>query len=125
MIFKIKTSMKTMEIFETIGASEYLQPFALSKLSIALSLKLDKKLQDEDFATDTEGLELNRQTITGDYDALFKCLIEMYEGRHLLEEEYFPKYVKAHLDRGAKLLESEHRYGGDLLTQLLKEDKGI
>jgi len=54
-----------------------------------------------DFESDSEGLDLNRQTITGDYDVYFKVLIEQLEGRKLLEEEYFPFYVKAHIDPGA------------------------
>ena len=39
MIFRTKTSKKTMEIFEAIGTREHLQPFALSKISIALAIK--------------------------------------------------------------------------------------
>ena len=37
--FRLKTSKKTKEIFEEIGASSNLKPFALSKIAIALSLK--------------------------------------------------------------------------------------
>ena len=33
MIFKLKTSKKTMEIFEMIGQKTNLQPFSLSKMS--------------------------------------------------------------------------------------------
>lgn len=125
MIFKIRTSEKTMEIFEEIGASENLQPYALSKLSIAMSLKNEEPLLELDFATDTGGLELNRQTITGEFDTLFKCLIEVYEGKYIHEEEYLPVYLKAHLDRGARMLHSEFRYGRDFLTQLLKDEVGL
>ena len=39
MVFKIRTSKKTQEFFEAIEASENLQPYALSKLAISLSLK--------------------------------------------------------------------------------------
>ena len=41
------------------------------------------------------------------------------------EEEYFPKYVKAHIDRGIILLEQEARYGDDLLIHLTELEKGI
>ena len=43
---------------------------------------------------------------TGDNETYFKVLIEQVEGRYLSEEEYFPKYVKAHIDRGSELLTS-------------------
>ena len=125
MVFKIKTSKKTEELFETIGASENLQPFVLSKLAISLSLKCSEGLENQDFATDNNGLELNRQTITGEYDDLYKCLVIMKEGRHVDDDEYFQKYIKAHLDRGAKLLYSEYRYGGDFITHLLSDAQGL
>ena len=101
MIFKIKTSKKTMEIFQEIGASENLQPFILAKLAIASSLSCEEPLSAKDKTTDTLGLELNRQTITGNNDLLFKVLIEEYEGFHISEENYLPVYLKSHLDRGA------------------------
>ena len=105
MVFKIKTSKKTMEYFEEIGASENLAPFALSKLAISMSLKSNQPLVEEDFKTDNQGLELNRKNISDD--------------------EYFQKYLKAHLDRGAKMIYSEFKYSKDFLLALLSDDKGI
>ena len=125
MVFKIKTSKKTEELFLAIEASENLQPYALSKLAISLSLKTEEPLSEEDFKTDNNGLELNRQTITGEYDELYKCLVIMKEKRHIDDNEYFQKYIKAHLDRGAKLLHSEFRYGGDFIIHLLNSEKGL
>lgn len=116
MIFRLKTSQKTMKIFDELQKKTNLKPFALSKLAIALSLK-----EDQDslrFDTDTNGLDLNKQTITGKYDNLYKCLMERHCGYHLTEEEYFPKYVKAHLDRGAVILHNEFRYAKDLISYL-------
>ena len=125
MIFKIRTSKKTMSIFEEIGASEYLQPFILSKLAISMSIKCEDELVDSDFSTDNNGLELNRQTITGEYDDLYKCLIQMKEKKHLSDEDYFQKYLKAHLDRGAKLIYSEYKYEKDFILGLLNNEKGL
>ena len=125
MVFKIKTAKKTMEIFEEISASEYLAQFIIYKLAISMSLKSEKKLDESDFNTDVLGLELNRQTITAEYDDLFKSLIELSEGRHISDDEYFPVYLKAHLDRGAKMIYSEFKYNKDFLLSLLSEEKGI
>lgn len=58
MIYKLRTSKETMKIFEELGISQGLQPFALSKIAIALSIRFGS-LSDEDFSADTEGLELN------------------------------------------------------------------
>ena len=118
MIFKLKTSKKTQEIFEEIGKSTALKPYTLVKHAIAWSLKAQGKITS--FDSDTDGLELNRQTITGEYDDYFKVLIEQAEGRHLSNEEYFPKYMKAHIDRGAIILDSRYKHAGDLDKYVLE-----
>ena len=118
MIFKLKTSQKTQQIFARIGKSTSLKPYTLVKHAIAWSLKEQGKITS--FSSDNEGLELNRQTITGEYDDYFKVLIEQAEGRHLSNEEYFPKYIKAHIERGAILLESRYKHAGDLDKYVLE-----
>ena len=125
MAFKLKASKKTEEILTQLESSTKIPYSTLIKLSIALSLKLGR-LNDEDYNTNPLGRELNRQTITGDADALYKCLFELCENKHLTDEEYFPSAVKAHLDRGAVLLQNEHKYAGnDFLTHLAELDKGL
>ena len=118
MIFKLKTSQKTQQIFAEIGKSTSLKPYTLVKHAIAWSLKEQGKITS--FSSDNEGLELNRQTIAGEYDDYFKVLIEQAEGRHLSNEEYFPKYIKAHIDRGAIILESRYKHAGDLDKYVLE-----
>ena len=125
MVFKIKASKKTMQLFEEMTASTNYAPFILSKLSISISIKSGVALEDSDFKTDTYGLELNRQTITSEWDQLYKCLIEIEENRYIEDDEYFQKYIKAHLDRGAKMLHSEFKYNKDFLISLLDDKKGI
>lgn len=114
-----------MAIFEEIGASTNYAPFILSKLAISMSLKSKTPLKENDFKSDSFGLELNRQTITGEWDELYKSLIEMAEGRHLSDDDYFQRYLKAHLDRGARMIYSEFRYNNDFLLALLSEKNSI
>ena len=114
-----------MMCFEEITASTNYPPFILAKLAISQSIKSGKPLKENDFHTDTFGLELNRQTITGEWDELYKSLIEMYENKHLSDDEYFQKYLKAHLDRGARMLHSEFKYSNDFLLALLSKQKTI
>lgn len=125
MAFKLKISKKASEIFDRIEGSENLQCYTLVKLSIALSLRSKEPLKESDFNTNTLGRELNRQTITGDADVLYKCLMELYAQRHLTDEEFFPSFVKAHIDRGAILLDQEQRYGGDFLVHLTELEKSL
>ena len=121
---KLHTSVQTQEIFTSLSQSLGLQPFILSKLAIALSVRKGKVLE-EDYKTDNDGLELSRQTIFGDHDLLFKSLIINRENRAINEEEYFPAIVKAHLDRGARLLEDEKRYTKDFFNHLCRLDMNI
>ena len=126
MVFKLKTSKETMKVFEEIETTLHLQPFALCKISIALSLRNTQSLEEEWFKTNNEGLELNRQTITGEYDDLFKALIISHMGKSISDEEYFPKYMKAHIDRGAKYLYTEYKYSNsNFYKHLINIDKGI
>jgi len=123
MAFRLKLSKRTSEIFEYIYLREHLQPFALVKISIALSIKNKYRYMGE--VEDSLGQDLNRQTITGDYDLLYKKLIEMNEEKSIPEDDYLTKYVKAYIDNGAKLLEQEYKYTKDIYKHLVQLDKGI
>lgn len=124
MTIKLYTSKQTQEIFASLGQTLGLQPFILSKLAIALSIRKGP-LNERDFSSDNEGLELNRSTIFNEHDLLFKSLIINTESRQIREEEYFPDMVKAHLDRGAILLRDEKRYSKDFYNHLCNLDMNI
>ena len=94
-------------------------------ISLTMLRLSDLALKESDFHTNNLGRELNRQTITGDAEVLYKCLMELYAGKHLTDDEFFPMYVKAHIDRGAMLLDQEQRYGGDFLIHLTELEKGL
>lgn len=89
-----------------------------------MSIK-EGSLMSLELFTDSQGRELNRQTVTGEYDTIYKCLIELTEGRHLTDDEFFPQYIKGHLDRGANLLDREHKYSKEFLVHLAAVDEGI
>ena len=111
--FRLKTSLQTKEIFEELGSRMNLKPFALSKLAISMSLTNKEPI--ENFKSlDNNGLELNRQTITAQYDLLFKTLIEQHAGKHLTDDEYFPTHAKLHIDRGAVMLKNRYNYSSNM-----------
>lgn len=116
--FRLKTSKRTKEIFEEIGNSSNLKPFALSKIAVSLSLK-DKTPIDEYINNDVNGLELQRSTVTGDFDSIFKALIEVNLERNINDDEYYPHYMKLHMDRGAELLLNQYKYSGGNLEKFL------
>ncbi|AKP44069.1 TPA: DndE family protein [Clostridioides difficile] len=127
MRFKLKTSTQTKEIFEELGSRMNLKPFALCKLAISMSLSYSESIESYE-NIDNNGLELNRQTITNQYDTLFKTLFEQHIGRHLSDNEYFPNQVKLHIDRGAIMLKNRYNYSSNLehfITQIIQEDNNL
>ena len=125
--FRLKTSLQTKEIFEELGNRMNLKPFALSKLAISISLTNNEPI--ENFKSlDNNGLELNRQTITAQYDLLFKTLIEQHAGKHLTDDEYFPTHAKLHIDRGAIMLKNRYSYSSNMehfINQIVNQDSNI
>ena len=126
MAFKLKTSKKTEEIFNEMEGSINLPWYTLVKLAMALSLKKGH-IEIKGANVEQSSRDLNRQTITGDADVLYKCLIELVEQKHITDDEFFPGYVKAHIDRGAQLLYDEYKYcsNAQFLIHLTELDKGI
>ena len=125
--FRLKTSLQTKEIFEELGNRMNLKPFALSKLAISMSLTNNEPI--ENFKSlDNNGLELNRQTITAQYDLLFKTLLEQHAGKHLTDDEYFPTHAKLHIDRGAIMLKNRYNYSSNLehfINQIVQSNISI
>lgn len=118
MIFRLKTSKRTQEIFQELEARTNYKPYTLVKHAIAWSLKENTSVAE--YESDSEGLDLNRQTIMGDNETFFKVLIEQGEGRFIPEDEYFPKYVKAHIDRGSELLLDMYNHAGSVDKYVLQ-----
>ncbi|HBH3575998.1 TPA: DndE family protein [Clostridioides difficile] len=125
--FRLKTSIQTKEIFEELGSRMNLKPFALCKLAISISLSNSEPIEHYK-SIDNNGLELNRQTITNQYDTLFKTLLEQHAGRYLSDDEYFPNQVKLHIDRGALMLKNRYNYSSNLehfITQIVQENNNL
>lgn len=116
--FRLKTSKKTKEIFEEISKSSKLKPFALSKIAVSMSLN-DSVSIVEYKSNDTNGLELQRTTVTGEFDSMYKSLIEITLERHINDDEYYPHFMKLHIDRGAELLYNKYKYAGGNLEKFL------
>lgn len=122
MIFRLKTSKRTQEIFDELERRTNYKPYTLVKHAIAWSLSEEESVKDH--KSDSNGLDLNRQTITGDHEDYIKVLIESVEGRSLSEEDFFPKYVKAHIDRGSKILIDKYNHAGSV-ERYIEQSLGI
>lgn len=112
MNFRLRTSKKAEEQIKALQKSVNLQPNILARLAVSLSLA-DPKPIDINLHRDQTGLEFNRVTLTGEYDAAYKALIIQHTGKALSDEEYFPTYLKAHLERGVPILNDAYHYAGN------------
>ncbi|MCR2805390.1 DNA sulfur modification protein DndE [Paenibacillus soyae] len=109
---RLRTSKKAEETLKTLQSLLHLQPNVLIRLAVAMSLN-DGEAVDETENTDTSGLELNRATLTGDFDSVFKVLVTEHANRQLEDDEYFPRLFKAHMERGLDMLQDEYQYAGN------------
>lgn len=115
MNFTLKTSKYAKEILTQLHSSTGITPNLLIRYAVALSLKNNKadvELQPivKDF---TDGLVLNRNTVTGEHDYVFRAMITQAAGKELTDEQYFPGYFNAHLERGIRSLAAEYKSAGN------------
>lgn len=122
MNFRIKTSKSTGESLKALQSSTGLTWNILSRIAVGLSLRIPDL---PDLIQDKSGVDIHRNAMTGEHDYVFKALIRQHAKRNLSDEDYFPDYFNAHLERGIKLLENEYCHAGNydkLLNNLLKID---
>ena len=124
MNFRLKTSKETGEILKSLQNATGLTWNVLSRIGVSLSLNNPSPPPP---VPDTGGVEIHRNTMTGEYDYVFKALIRQHAGYHVPEEEYFPDLFNRHIERGVKILEGEYKLAGNyerLLTNLFKQEIG-
>lgn len=124
MNFRLKTTSKTATLLKELQSSTGLTPNILSRLAISFSLLIPE--QPDSVNSESNGLEFNRNTLTGEFDFVYKALIRQHANREISEEEYFPNLFNAHLDRGVKLLNTEYKHAGNfnkLVNNLIKISK--
>ncbi|GEN52414.1 DUF1832 domain-containing protein [Halobacillus litoralis] len=121
MNFRLKTNTQTAETLKVLQNSTGLTPNILSRIGISLSVQQPD--QPELVDSDKNGLEFNRNTLTGDHDYFYKSLIRQHAKQEISEESYFPGLFNAHLTRGVKILNEEYKHSGNfskLLMNLIK-----
>lgn len=120
MNFRLKTSKETGERLVSLQASTGLTWNILSRLALALSLKIQEIPQ---LVENKSGVEIHRNAMTGENDYIYKALIRQHAQRNIKDEEYFPDLFNAHLERGIILLENEYKHAGNyekLLQNLIR-----
>lgn len=112
MIFRLKTSAKCQRTLTELHSKTNITPNILCRYAISLSVLQDTPV-DLDKVKDSTGQEFNRQILTGRYDSIFKAIIIQNAKKSLTDEEYFPTYIKAHIERGVELLKNNYDLTGN------------
>lgn len=115
MNFTLRTSKYAKETLNQLHSATGITPNILARYAVSLSIRnsiLDKNVEPilQDFS---DGLPFNRSTLTGEYDYIFKALISQVAEKEITDEEYFPGYFSAHLERGIRSLAGEYKSAGN------------
>lgn len=103
MNYRLKLTEQTHHYFKEIHNSTHITPNILARFAIGISLKNSDKpnsIKNKPISS----FEINRATLTGEHDELFKMMILQHANQKIEEEEYFPNYFNAHVTRGAEEL---------------------
>lgn len=111
MNFTLKTSKYAKETLLQLQSSTGITPNILIRYAVALSLRNGNV--DPITKEHSDGLVLNRSTVTGEYDYVFRAMITQVANKELTDEEYFPGYFNAHLERGIRTLAAEYKSAGN------------
>ena len=99
---RLKLSKEISAYLDNLSNKLGLRRNIICRLAIGRSL-VEKEGVIEFEHEDSLGYELNRTTVAGNHDALFRALITQHEGRKLNDFEYFSHYLRNHIERGVGL----------------------
>ncbi|HEY0826850.1 MAG TPA: DNA sulfur modification protein DndE [Bacilli bacterium] len=117
MKFQLKTSRFTADRLNELQTVTKITPNILAR--IAVSLSISKEILEPAEVSERNGRDFNRDTLTGEYDYMYKALIAQHLGREISDEEYFPELFNAHLERGVRILSNEYKYSRNIENFIL------
>ncbi len=112
MIFRLKTTKYTSDKLKQLQSTTNITPNILSR--IAVSLSLNQEEVPEIPKAEAGGLDFNRNTLTGEFDYIYKAMITQHAEREISDNEFFPDLFNAHLERGIRLLSNEYQHAGNI-----------
>jgi DNA sulfur modification protein DndE len=119
---RLRISEEVAHRLSILKARTGLTPNILCRIGFCLSLSDPIKPNPEDYPTDTEK-EINRHTLTGQWDPLFVALIKerCYRDGEPLDDEKLAEHFRAHVNRGVLLLYKRTRSFNDLAQLMPRE----
>lgn len=126
MNYRLKLTEQTHLYFKEIANSTHITPNILARFAVGISLK-NEKTPSSVKGQPISNFEINRATLTGEHDEMFRMMILQHAKRHIEEERYFPDYFNAHITRGAEELYQMFQFSrstNQFLRELLALQEG-
>lgn len=126
MNYRLKLTEQTHLYFKEISNSTHITPNILARFAVGISLKNNQapsSIKDQTISN----FEINRATLTGEYDEMFKMMILQHANKHIEEEHYFPDHFNSHITRGAEELYQMFQFSrstNQFLRELLALQEG-
>jgi DNA sulfur modification protein DndE len=119
---RLRISEEVAHRLSILKARTGLTPNILCRIGFCLSLNDPTSPDSKDYPDDTEK-EINRHTLTGQWDPLFVALIKerCHRDGQPLDDEKLADHFRAHVNRGVLLLYKRVRSLNDL-AQLMPRD---
>ncbi len=104
---RLKISKKTSEQLNHLSSRLNLRRNIVCRLAIGRSLSKKESVKNLK-PKDNTGYEFNRYTLTGEYDEIFKALINQHERKKLSDRNYIT-FLRNHIERGINILYKEYQ----------------
>lgn len=110
---RLRTSKEAKEILLALNSALRMSSNAIIlRYAIIRSIQADKKIEEDPDAKvmNNSGFEITRNTLFGDKEIIYKLLLN---GNQMDDEEFFPKLVNMHIERGLKIMERDYKLAGN------------
>lgn len=110
---RLRTSKEAKEILLALNSALRMSSNAIIlRYAIIRSIQADKKIEEDPDAKvmNNSGFEITRNTLFGDKEIVYKLLLN---GNQMDDEEFFPKLVNMHIERGLKIMERDYKLAGN------------
>ena len=104
---KLKLSQKSTEQLDYLSSALSLRKNIVCRIALATSLRENSPPEID--LSDLSGLEFNKSTILGTDEMVFRALITQHYGKHISDDSFFNKYVRAEIISGLNILSDLYR----------------
>lgn len=100
----VETKLNELQSFLQVSSRA-----AVMRLAIGYSLRIKETVDFTYNVKNQHGNDYNRFTIFGNDELLYKVMMEEHIRSHIEDDEFFPGYTNAHIERGIKELYADYK----------------